>query len=385
MSTNIDTKKNIVIFDIDSSSVAGGIFEYGYSAAGVCVAIRELFSIRKNIVQTSGLHFDEYWRRTQKVFTDVANEVHLQSLVPLETIYCNVAAPWSSSQKRNVTYSKKKPFTFTKELADELIEKELTSSLSKNVDYKDHKVSLIDRKTIKVSANGYPAREPLGKTMNDVAIDSLITVLSEDTKNAFEHIIEKAFHRKPVFSSNTFMSYFDVERSLPNTDDAIIIDISGEVSEIMVIKHDHLELLGVVPIGMNAIYRHVAVELNETFAKAKKHILGYHNGNFDTKLNEKIKDALEKGYKIWLQSFYHFCDEASKQGLLPNTIVIKSSEDITWFETLLLSTDELKEHVHARAEIEIVHLHTRADKEVMDISINDAEMKTLAHGIALNT
>lgn len=379
----IHSKKNIIIFDVDSSSIAGGIFEFNFDVKQECLGARELFTMRKDIINTSHNNFDEFWKRTKNKFTEVAEEVHLQSMIEIDEIYCNVSAPWSSSQKREISYAKKKEFVFTQELADELIEKELGSPLSKNLDYHKHHVELIDRKTIAVYGNGYPTRNPIDKKMNEVKIDSLVTVMSEDTKKEFEHIIEKAFHRIPEFTSNIFMSYYDAQKSLPQHNDAITIDVSGELTEVIIMTNDHLKILGTLPIGVNSIIRKVANELGENFSKAKKHVELLQLGSLDSGYAAKVQVALGNAYQLWLREFYNFCDSASKQGLLPNTIIMKTYAGVmNWFETLLLSSDELSEHMHARAQINVVHLHTERIKEKIDLQISDPELRVVAHALA---
>lgn len=378
------TIKNNIIFDIDSATVAGGVFEFAYDKQGSCIGVRELFSLRSKITNGASYTFEEFWRRTQKTLETVATEVHLRALIPIDEIYCNISAPWSSSQKRTIKYTKKKDFIFTKELADELIETEINDPLSKNLDYHEYDVDLIDRKTVAIRANGYPVRDPIGKTMHDLEIDSLVTVMSEKTKEIFQHSIEKSFHRFPKFTSNIFVSYFDVEKSLPNTDDAIIIDVAGEMTEIMVIKNDHLESIGTLPNGIYHIIRDMADALNVSIAKAHKYIHLLPTEHLDHDHHIEIERALDAAYKKWLKEFYNFCDETSKKGLLPKTIVLKTYADSSaWFEILLLSSDELSEHMHARSAIELIHLHMARSVEKIPLDISDPELRVVAHTIAL--
>ena len=383
MNPKIYSKKNNIIFDVDSSTVAGGLFEFGYDQKGNCINVRELSSVRKNITNGTQYSFEEYWRRTQQIFTEVVEETHLQSLIPVENVYCNVSAPWSSAQKREVIYTKKKPFVLTKELADKLIEKEVGSSLKKNLDYHKHDVVLIDRKTIAVYGNGYPARNPIGKEMSDVKIDSLITVMSEGTKNTFDHIIEQSFHRGPIFTSNIFIAYHDIQKSLPDYNDSIVIDVAGEMTEVMIVKKDHLELIGTFPCGINAVIRETARVLDINISKTRKHISLLYAGSLGEDYGGQVQKALKQSYQIWLREFYNFCDDSSKQGLLPNTIILKTYADVmSWFESLLLGSDELSEHIHARASIELVHLHAKRKQEKIALDIFDPDLRVIAHTIA---
>lgn len=385
MSKKPDTIKNNLIFDIDSSTIGAGLFEFGYNVKGECIQVRELSKIRMDITNGERYSFEEFWNRTQSIFKKVSEQIHLQSLIPLENIYCNVSSPWASAQKRTINYSKNKVFIFTQELADELIKKEITSSLKKNLDYHNHDVDLIDRKTIAVRANGYSSRNPIGKEMNELQIDSLVTVMSKGTKETFEHIIEKVFHRLPVFTSNIFVSYNDSQKSLPNENDAIIMDIAGEMTEILITRNDHLELIGTLPSGTHHILRDTAETLGETFYKTKKQVQILYTTHLEESYQQKIKIALNKSYKKWLKEFYNFCDNASKHGLLPSTIILKTyTESMHWFESLLLESEELSEHMHAKSTVRIVHLHSQRKLEKIDLDVSDPELRVIVHTLALN-
>jgi hypothetical protein len=385
MKNKITTIKNNIIFDIDSATVAGGLFEFGYDAKGDCVSVRELYSLRENSTNGLAYSFEEFWRRTQHNLEKVAQKVYLQSLVPLHEIYCNLSSPWASSQKRKITYSKKKPFIFTQELADVLVEKELFSSLKKNLDYVHFNVALIDRKTIGLRINGYPSRSPLGKEVTNLEIDSLVTVMSKKTKETFEHSIEKSFHRIPKFTSNIFISYYDVKKTLVHNNNVVIIDVAGEMTELMVVKNDQLHSIGTLPNGVHHIIRDTAKFLNSSIIKTQKNIHLLHTHHLEDSYEKNFQKALNKSYAKWLREFYNFCDEASKQGLLPNTLVLKTyGESMMWFENLLLASEELSEHMHARGAIELIHLHVQREPEKILLDISDPEMKVIAHTIALN-
>jgi len=384
MNKKIDTIKNNLIFDIDSSSVGAGLFEFGYNSNGACIHIRELSTVRQSITNGEHYSFEEFWNRTQSIFKKVAEKIHLQSLIPIENIYCNLSSPWASAQKRTIKYSKNKPFILTQELANQLIEKELVASLKKNLDYHNHEVELIDRKTIAVRSNGYTVRNPIAKEMSDLEIDSLVTVVSTKTKHVFEHIIEKVFHRFPVFTSNIFVAYNNVKKSLPDQNDAIVIDVSGEMTDVMIIQNDHIETLGTFPVGINHLLRDTSDRLGKNFNKTQKDIQLIFNSNLDKDHESKIKESLGYSYKIWLKEFYNFCSNTSKKGLLPNTIIIKTyRESMYWFESMLLQSDELSDHIHAKARIEIVHLPSGYDDKDFSLNITDLELGVIARTIAV--
>lgn len=375
MTKKISTTKNHIIFDIDSTTIGGGIFRYDYDSKGVLVGRRELFVVRKKITNGSNYSFDDFLNKTLKTLHDVASEVYLQSLITIDTIYCNVSAPWMSSQKRKVTYTKNKPFIFTADLEKKLVEKELSISLKKNLDYAQHDVALIDRQTVNIYGNGYAARKPLGTSMTDVCIHSLVSVMSRDTKKLFEEAIEKVFHRDLVFVSNTFVSYQALRTRLPHTNDAIIMDISGELTEVLVVKKDNLVHIGSIPVGSNHVVRTLSTMLAVPYAKAD-HLLSAHQESFDLEYISKIQQLIKKSFRVWFKEFFNLCDEYSKKGLLPGNIVLRCDPSYaSWFDEMILGEDMLQEHIHTADRVNLQHF----DAVIGDLKSNsDIELAVIS-------
>lgn len=358
MASKITTTKHHIIFDIDSTTIGGGLFRFGYDSTGSIIKTTELFSVRKNITNGSEYPFERFFTQTLKTLESVANEVYLQSLIPIDAIYCNVGIPWMSAQKRIVEYKNKKKFTLTTELMDELTEKEINESFKKNVNYTNHDVELIDRRTLSIYGNGYQLRKPLGKEMNDVHIHSLVSVMSQVTKDTFSKIIEKVFHRDVVYLSNTYISYQTLREQSVNTDNAIIIDISAEVTEVIVVQNDSLEKIGSIPVGTHGIIRHLRDNMNIPYEKASRIAQLHHDQKLDVDYSKSINSSLRSAFLVWFKEFYNLCDEYAKSGLLPTSIILRSDKRIaSWLEYMILQEESLQEHVHAKGRITFQHMN----------------------------
>lgn len=378
MAKKIITTQHHIVFDIDSSTIGAGLFRYGYDIKNNCIEVTELSSIRKNIINGSEYPFESFFERTLKTLAAVAESIYLESMIPLDGVHCNMGMPWMSAQKRSIKYKKDTPFLFTQELAEELIEKELSLSFSKNIDYANHDVALLDRQTVGVYANGYPTRNPIGKEMKDLSIESLTSVISKVTKQSFIDVIERVFHRVPEFTSNTFIRYQEVTKNLPHIDNAIVLDISGEVSEVLVIKDDHIKNIGSLPVGMHTIIRSLRDQLNIPIEKAKKMLHLYHDQKLDQEYAKSIDINIHNAFTEWFKPFFNLIDEYAKQGLLPHTIILRTHASyLGWFEYMFLKEDMLHEHIHTQGQIEVIdalNIESYANH-------NDYELAGIAHYI----
>lgn len=348
---------NAVVFDIDSTSIAGGVFEYTLSSEGTILSIRTLYEKRKSITDGTMYPFPEFWRRTLKTFDEVALAVFLQSFISFDEVYVNVSAPWASSQKQTVRYEKQKTFEITSELIDSLVEQELETPLSKNLDFHDHKVTLIDRRTLKYMCDGYPVKNPFGKHVQEIIIESLVTVMSEESFVGFESIIEKHFHRSAHFIANTFVSYDELTRALPNVDDALILDVSGSMTEMFVVRSDYLQQFAAFPLGTYTVANVLAHKRKMSVAEAYHLIHMAYREELDMEYRTSLDNDIYESFRIWLKGFYETLASVSKQGLVNNVLVLKiSREDYGWFSSLLLSCHEITEHMRGNGRLTLMNI-----------------------------
>jgi len=351
----VEKTEHKIFFDIDSTSIGGMAVRYDYSDASVVINKREIFSMRKNITNGNEYPFERFFDQTLATLKYVAEEIHLRALVPIDSIHINIGTPWESSQKRIITQSKKKPFTITQEITDELIERDSKYPLSKNVTYSKHDVEVINRSTIDIYINGYPTRKPIGKEAREIEIHSLASVMSSSTKKSISDVIAGIFHTEAHFHPNTFVNYQSVRLFTPDVNSAIVLDISGEVTSVLVIHDDHLIHNGSFPVGANHILRGLRDALHVPMAKAYSLVRMHTDGALDDQYQKDIQSSLNTVFRTWFKSLYNLLDTYAKKGLLPHTVVLKSHNDtIEWMRIQLLQQEQLNEHIHSNQSIEMI-------------------------------
>ena len=349
--------KHYLVFDVDSHSVGGGLFRIGYDAKGTVINHEELSSTRKSITNGEEYPFERFFDATLKTLKQVAAQVQKDALVPVEDLYLNIGAPWLSAEQRITKKSYDRETTITQ--ADVLgIEDQIKDyDLKKNRVYKDHQVVVVDVMTTDYYANGYPVRDLVGKTLVNLETHSLVSVMSVTTKDAFTKVIHEVFHREPTILSNTAIGYLAIRHLTPHLDSAILIDLSGETTELTVIKNDHLVGIGSVPVGARHVVRTLQEGLDTSFKEAAAMLKRSAEGRLDDNYEKRIRPILERAFESWFDSFYELINRFSSEGLLPNTIVMKGHrDDLVWFKQRLLADEHLREHFAARAEISLVDL-----------------------------
>ncbi len=367
--------QHYIIFDIDSGSIAALVFERSLDKKTKKYDYVQIFSIRENITTGHLYDFETFFSHTLKTFESVASQTHKYSGSDISNIYINISAPWVSSQKRIIHFEKEKPFIFNKEIAGDIIAYELNESFVHTRDFKDNiNLSLIERQALDIFANGYPTKKPYGKKVTDIDIHSLVTVMSEKTRDAFTHVIERAFHVEPIYFSNIFMAYQTLLKLFPHENNITHIDISAEVTEMSIIIDDHLKKIGTIPVGMYHIIRKLADLLQIPFIKAESLIKMYQNNNLDEKYKDSIELAMKKSFTSWFSYFYNFLDTVAQEYIIPDTLsILAPSEMQVWVHEWMLKTEELGEHMHIQKNISLLDMKIlwRESKKTELKHIND--------------
>lgn len=364
--------KTIAVFDIDSASIGAALINYHFTRDGKHLDTEFMYQKRMDIDLLHELPLDEFFRRSHDTLQTLAEDMRDAHVGTPTEIYCNVSAPWASSQRRETTYNKESDFTLTKELVNKIIDQELELPLKRNLDFAVYDdLKIIERRTLDVYINGYPTLHPYGQKMRTVEIHSLISVMSEVSYNAFEHIFQKVFMVEPNFFSNTAMSYISFKDILPHEDNALFIDISGEVTELLVIQDDHLKQIAIFPLGAHNVVRHIKNKKSISYSQAVSLMRMYHDERAHDDHKTEHEELMDEAFTVWLRGLYETLDRITEQGLVPDIICLSAPENIMyWFAEHMLIAEELTEHMHTTGSIKLINL---------DHTMNDGKLKAHFH------
>jgi hypothetical protein len=380
------TAKTYIICDVDSASIGAVLFSRAIDSKGV-KTIKEEKTIRLPIHSGQRVSFEEFTEKTKRVLTTIFEELIHHTHGNLDEVYINISAPWSSSQKRLVKAEFEKEILITKDQINNIIAEEIRSPLKKNVEFSAFDgVELYERKTLDIYANGYPTLKPLGQKAKTLEIRSLGSVMSTSTKKMFSSIAEKHFHREPVLMSNVHAQYKTVRELLPHLNSVNVLDVSGEMTELLVIEDDHLRHIASFPHGTYDMVRAYAEKssIDETHAWQDLHI--YLKGDMSTKKKQLVEKTARFAFRDWLRLLYTELDRCSARGLLPGTFLVMTDDRMrSWIQESLTHSDELTLHIHSQEKLSIMTLSRDRLSQLADpglkqlSSFSDTNLAFLCH------
>src|ERR1035437_8460993 len=118
-------EKIVAIFDIGSGSVGGAFARIPTDGKGVPFIMKSK-SVRNDIKYHENFNFDLFLKDMIDALSQSANSLYNKKIGAPDEIVCVLASPWYLSETRTVKMSKDEPFTFSKSIASELIQKEIS-------------------------------------------------------------------------------------------------------------------------------------------------------------------------------------------------------------------------------------------------------------------
>ncbi len=311
----------VAIFDIASASVGGLLFK---KQKGFAPQI--MTSIRQPANIPSKKNFAETWKAIHVAFDSVTKYLKKNSPETPSVAFCVFSSPWYVSQTKIIKVKREKKFEIEKELISELIKDEMrtfkTEWSSGNQTQKKEN-TFIESVPIKTVLNGYTVKNPLGKKVNDLELYAYLSLISTSLKEKIKDEILTDIHPSRI-GFNTFPYVFlNVLRGLVNTKEgAMFIDISGEITDVFIIRNNIIQEINSFSKGENFFIRRIASAFNLNFNEAKFKFLQYQRKELEKTYSEKISAILKPATNEWGNDLKELLNQIAKDQLLPQNLYL---------------------------------------------------------------
>jgi hypothetical protein len=187
-----------------------------------------------------------------------------------QTLQVAVAAPWSYTIPKHVTYSKEEEFTITDTLVTNLIrtaENETTQAHAASPLFENLGLAVISSHTSHFTANGYRVQNPVGQKTRTLALVRNVSICQKRLVDAIAEVHE-AIAPKTKLTIQSFMEHMQhhvLTNTIPSKTYALI-DISGDATEVGVVVDGTLTNTVSNTWGHYAVAREIAAITQEPLA-----------------------------------------------------------------------------------------------------------------------
>lgn len=354
-----EEKELVLVFDIGSSSVGGALFEIQKSKIP-----KIILSIREPIIFENKIDTNKFLFLTIKSLETIASRICLKSVHKPSKIFCVLSSPFYASATRIIKLEKNISFLFTPQLADDLIKKEINlfkEEYLKKFSDVDNKIRLIELKNIKIMLNGYETSNPLDKKAKTLEMIIFISMSGEFILKEIEKTIFKHFHSKNINFSSFIMASFSVARDIfAHQDNFILVDISGEMTDVSIIKKNILTNSISYPLGRNFFIRNIANSLNYTLSEAKSIFSLYKDEHASETALKRLEPIMSKLKKEWLDAFQKSLINISDDFSVPSNIFITVDSDLFNFFSKIIKNEQFSQYNLTESEFKIIFLDSKA-------------------------
>lgn len=317
-------RSTIILIDIGSASVGGAYAHFAKGAPTI------YYTARTPIQKREGESIDESMRRA---LTETA-ELLVREGAPTvrrevgsahaDSILVSVAAPWQETKVRTETLQAVRPFQFTRNLLNETVAK----SAQVPEDRMDTGQSVIA--TI---LNGYEIPNPFGKQVKRVELVILSSTLLKSATELIETVLRKAFHSHTITFTGFAPASYQVFRDLyPHEHDYLILDISGEGSDLAFVQRGLLLDVGTIPHGTHALLSLGRAATDEAIQQKESDLdrgLGasYLSPGRNARFGARVQAAEEE----WMKSLSTLLKDFATRHALPRTLFLLADDDVRGF------------------------------------------------------
>lgn len=335
-------EKIVAIFDIGSGSIGGAMVRIPLTENKIPSIIK---FVRNELKPYT--NFNTYMKDMVSVLNTTATSLYNKKSGAPDEIVCVLASPWYLSETRSIKMSKEKSFVFTKNLPSELIKKEiinLTELYKDKYGKLESTLEVLEHHIMSVSLNGYPVIDPLGKKCKFFEMDMIISLSPKVCIDKIRETLSKTFHHIDVsFSSFTLDTYLAVRDKYVIPDSYLLIDVSGEITDVGIVTKGILKSVISFPFGKRTFFNYICTKMDIELRDAEELFKLYNENNFSDELKNKTAPLFKSIENSWGEAFNQALETLPRTLALPNTVFLTADNDIkNWFAEVLRKGDYIK-------------------------------------------
>ena len=305
-----------VIVDIGSGSVLVSIIASDIEKPfpEIIWSKREYTPLRKSFTPTDAAKSVMTSLMNAMMALDSAGRKQFQEVAKgqkLEYLQVTVAAPWSYTVTKTISYKQEETFEVTKTLLEELLRtasKKVEEEMLENEKVQDLGLSIIAKTTLQVIGNGYPITVTGKQKANTLKVIQASSVAQEYLLDAILDAQDKILPSTELSQYSFMLPYFFVIQDIvPPGTDYCLVDLTYEATEIGIVREGVLTYCTHTPYGAFTLAREISEALGVPLEEAYSYLTNEELSEFANTLSEAKKEAIKNiflNYQIHLSELF---------------------------------------------------------------------------------
>jgi len=343
-----ETRKNkeelVIVFDIGSASVGGAlVLLFPHNSPQI------VYTVRKEINIQGTLDSKRFISGMVEKLEEVARDLERNGLPHFKftrrgtamptAAFCVLSSPWCAAHVRVASLSREKPLKITHDLLSGIFNKEIEAFKKTYLEARKDKRSqkegnvVLEKKIIRITLNGYEVNDFYDREARKLEMLLFLSIAPQHIIDSVRAAIERVYHLPHISFHSFTLPFFTVVRDIWNNEDNfLLVDVSGELTEISYIQKGALLETVSFPRGRNFLVRAVSDTLHVSPAEALSLLNLYIWKKVNEEAEKNLSTILEKLQAEWREEFKGALSLLSEGLFLPDTVFLLADQPLaTWF------------------------------------------------------
>lgn len=312
------SKEYDLIINIGSGNVSGAILELRQSVKPKIVCFHSFsFMVGKDL-KSERLE-NHMLGAMQRVVSILTHEFKKK----IKKTHIIFSSPWFLPFSKLVEIKKDQPFAVSQKIIQKLITEEITGAIKTSV---DNDSTLIENAISHIKLNGYETRNPYSKLAKTVDVSLYASTVPIKIRKKIESELYRMIHPASIeFHTFPFVAWNSVVSLFNPKEDFLLINVGGEVSDILITRRGAISASLSFPIGINHILRKTALYFESEIEFAHSMLNLYSTDSAETGLKNKIQSLISAFGEEWILHFEQSVKKAEssdQESFLPQKVFL---------------------------------------------------------------
>ncbi len=358
-------EENALLIDIGNGSISGSLVVFLEKEKPKFIYIIKKFFAVNEIPDASNLEIQMNMLLDETLAVLInkgfENKYWTGKKKSIDKILVSFSSPWFLSKTKAIHLTNEREFVITSKFLNDILKNE-TELLKNELKTNDAEVTyeVIERSIVHSKINGYTLDTTIGKSTKNFDaslymsvveapfIEKIFQTLHTHTHLGKENILFNTF---PLISFTVIRDLFTKEQNF------LLMDVTGEVTDLTLVREDIIEKIVTIPSGRNYILRQIAKSLNISLEIADSSLKLYITKKLDETMLLKISDVLIQIEKEWAIYFENGILELCPDMVLPTNLFLTTNEDVAEVYIDFLSLQKTDATINFRKNVKITNIN----------------------------
>jgi hypothetical protein len=310
------------VIDLSGSSVAfaaaSSRFEHGTSCPVISASTRV-----KSIKTDFDLH--RFSSTTERMVHSLLESKHASVVIAPDRYYCFLPSLFYINQSRIINFQPDNgPVKVTPCLVNDILIAE--ADKFRQTASGDIESRVIENRVMSIKLNGYEVANPFGQEANSIQIAQYVAVAPEHTLRQIRTAMMGGTHRDEILFHSRLFALFSTMRDVVSDKNFILIDISGEITDIAIVIQGIIMETASFPLGINQVIRQLATKAGGLKA-AISQLAMIKDGHLE--VANPANNALAASKAGWVKACSATLEQLAQKTLIPENFFVLGDDAST--------------------------------------------------------